>query len=230
MKKYGVSKTRRARQKDCPDCGTRLDRVNNLSTDIEDEAECRQPKPGDFTICLECGAILVFGDDLRPRTPTPWEIEITRSRGEWDSLLVVRQNVQLQKARERNTLVVINTEDDQPPELKQLVGLRLKRAWLMPSRQSLSLAFEEFFVLINAATSDLSNEAMAVSVKVGKSIPEPAYSQLDETTPWNAHLDALGGAIFLGLKPGARLTFQRRGGELIVAGLTPRGIRWVRSE
>jgi hypothetical protein len=29
-----------------------------------------QPKPGNLTICLDCGHVMVFGDDMWPRNPT----------------------------------------------------------------------------------------------------------------------------------------------------------------
>lgn len=48
----------------CPFCG---DKKLNRSTPVtNDEA----PVPGDFTVCIKCGELLVFDLDLRLRKPT----------------------------------------------------------------------------------------------------------------------------------------------------------------
>lgn len=39
------------------------------------------PKPGDVTVCIECGAVLLFDDGLKVRGPTPEElVEILQDR------------------------------------------------------------------------------------------------------------------------------------------------------
>jgi hypothetical protein len=39
-------------------------------TPMADGTKARKPVPGDLGICFECGASLIFGDDLRLREPT----------------------------------------------------------------------------------------------------------------------------------------------------------------
>lgn len=51
----------------CPSCGSKL----NGATDPVGDAT---PSSGDITVCLYCGHILVFTDDLRLRNPTDEEI------------------------------------------------------------------------------------------------------------------------------------------------------------
>lgn len=43
----------------CVACGYAFDAAANISGS-------RRPKPGDLSICLSCGALLVFDTDLRP--------------------------------------------------------------------------------------------------------------------------------------------------------------------
>jgi hypothetical protein len=51
----------------CPNC----DKVLDAATAIERGA---RPKPGDITICLDCGHLMAFGDDLRVRPLTDAEM------------------------------------------------------------------------------------------------------------------------------------------------------------
>jgi len=44
----------------CPACGKRLDSVTEMFSGAE-------PQPGDCTICLDCGAILIMLEDLTTR-------------------------------------------------------------------------------------------------------------------------------------------------------------------
>ena len=46
----------------CTACGKVLDRAMTEGG--------RGPGPGDFTICLTCGHLMVFGDDMALRDPT----------------------------------------------------------------------------------------------------------------------------------------------------------------
>jgi hypothetical protein len=41
----------------CPNCGARLDTTASIKTE-------RKPKPGDFSICMYCGAALTFDEKL----------------------------------------------------------------------------------------------------------------------------------------------------------------------
>jgi len=53
----------------CPVCG----KPNDGGTSIDDQAAVLMPKPGDFAVCICCGALNVYGDGLRLRLPTPAE-------------------------------------------------------------------------------------------------------------------------------------------------------------
>ena len=45
----------------CPCCGTMLD----AATAIKEEDEEHAPKPKDLTICVECGEILYYSEDMK---------------------------------------------------------------------------------------------------------------------------------------------------------------------
>jgi len=60
-----------ARKQNCPSCDNR---INSASS--EDSNEC--PKPGDFSLCLNCRTILVFGDAMDLRLATSEEKEMVR--------------------------------------------------------------------------------------------------------------------------------------------------------
>lgn len=48
----------------CPSCGCVFDRVTGIT-------ERFVPKPGDVTICFSCGAVLMFGPDMRTEAAPP---------------------------------------------------------------------------------------------------------------------------------------------------------------
>lgn len=50
----------------CPKCGKRFDATSSAVGE-------HRPKPGDVTICIKCGGILFFKDDLTTRLPTDEE-------------------------------------------------------------------------------------------------------------------------------------------------------------
>jgi len=52
----------------CINCGKLLDGVSAVGDDVSG-----RPEPGDFSICIECGTIMVFGDDLQLRAPNKEE-------------------------------------------------------------------------------------------------------------------------------------------------------------
>jgi len=54
----------------CTSCGKILDAANAISED-----GAGKPDPGDATVCLMCGHIMVFDDNLRLRDPTAAEQE-----------------------------------------------------------------------------------------------------------------------------------------------------------
>jgi hypothetical protein len=52
----------------CPQCGKRFDRASSV---INDHA---RPSPGDFSLCIACGTVLRFTDDLSVRLATHDEV------------------------------------------------------------------------------------------------------------------------------------------------------------
>lgn len=61
--RYGWVRTR-LDESHCTRCGKKLDGASGQG---------RGPEPGDFTLCIECGAVNVFDDELRLRKPTAEE-------------------------------------------------------------------------------------------------------------------------------------------------------------
>lgn len=57
--------THQTKQVLCPECGYGVDSATNA----EDSTDA--PRPGDFSICLYCGTILVFTEDLSLRKSAP---------------------------------------------------------------------------------------------------------------------------------------------------------------
>lgn len=52
---------------ECPNCGA----LNDTASPFDEDAE---PKPGDASICIMCGHLSVFDDNLVLRNPTDEEI------------------------------------------------------------------------------------------------------------------------------------------------------------
>lgn len=61
-------KKHRMRENHCPTCRVKLDGASSFETD-------EAPKAGDVTICIECGEILSFGDDLTLHKALPAEFD-----------------------------------------------------------------------------------------------------------------------------------------------------------
>jgi hypothetical protein len=59
------------------------DRVLDAASNTIGES---MPKPGNITVCLDCGHIMVFGDNLQLRNPN--DQEILEIAGDKDLLLV----------------------------------------------------------------------------------------------------------------------------------------------
>lgn len=51
----------------CPSCGKIVDRATVVGSR-------GRPKPGDATVCIGCGEVALFGDDLQLRRPTTKEV------------------------------------------------------------------------------------------------------------------------------------------------------------
>ena len=49
----------------CPDCGYAMDAASPVSGNADEE-----PRPGDLSVCLDCGAVLVFTNELGMRVAT----------------------------------------------------------------------------------------------------------------------------------------------------------------
>lgn len=53
----------------CPACGAPLTRATNA-----DPGVTAAPVPGDFTVCIQCGDVLCFGDDMSLHKASPSEL------------------------------------------------------------------------------------------------------------------------------------------------------------
>ena len=53
----------------CPTCGAR----NNAATCVSDDDA--RPATGDVTLCIECGELLVFDENVNPVLPTPEQLK-----------------------------------------------------------------------------------------------------------------------------------------------------------
>lgn len=73
----------------CPVCQHNLDAASlALSTEENDTS---RPHPGDFSVCIECGTILIFNTDMSVREPTLTELlDLDR---EHEQMLSKAQNV-----------------------------------------------------------------------------------------------------------------------------------------
>ena len=62
----------------CINCGEEL----NMAAAVgEDAKNTYKPTPGDFSVCAECGHLMIYDDELMPREPTPKEqIEIAGNK------------------------------------------------------------------------------------------------------------------------------------------------------
>ena len=57
----------------CPKCGHRLDRATGLQDDLA------QARPGDLSLCIACGEMLVFEEGLLLRSLAPEEFNALES-------------------------------------------------------------------------------------------------------------------------------------------------------
>jgi hypothetical protein len=58
----------RTRNNVCPWCSTQLTAASEMGGDAE-------PSPGDLSVCVECGGLLAFTDQLRLRKATPVDLD-----------------------------------------------------------------------------------------------------------------------------------------------------------
>lgn len=52
----------------CPYCGKSFNAAANMKNTV-------RPRPGDWSVCIACAAVLVFNEDLTVRKPTAQESE-----------------------------------------------------------------------------------------------------------------------------------------------------------
>jgi hypothetical protein len=67
----------------CPTCGYEM---NAASSSEED----KQPYAGAISICLNCGQVLLFTDDLSQRLPTDEEMEDIKAAPAWTGIQSVQ--------------------------------------------------------------------------------------------------------------------------------------------
>lgn len=70
----------------CPTCETQLDAASHLAA---------VPKPGDFSICIQCGALLQFRPDLIVRLASPKALEELRTTQpqDWAAICRVQKKI-----------------------------------------------------------------------------------------------------------------------------------------
>jgi hypothetical protein len=73
-----VGETTRIGKSRCPFCRAELDAVTAAEVNPLD-----LPEPGSVTVCLYCGAVLIIGNDLKPRKPTDAELADIVASKEW---------------------------------------------------------------------------------------------------------------------------------------------------
>jgi hypothetical protein len=78
----------------CLNCGALLNRVASLEEDSD-----HNPSPGDISVCLNCGHILIFTEDLGVRELTEEEVIAVAGRKEIVKFNRIRENI-LKKIRE----------------------------------------------------------------------------------------------------------------------------------
>lgn len=76
----------------CPACGELVDGVQAIN-----DEENPLPKPGDVTICIYCGELLIFDEDGKERVPTEEEInDIKQDKANWKLIVaaieVIKEN------------------------------------------------------------------------------------------------------------------------------------------
>lgn len=81
-------------ENNCTNCGKRLDAVDNLGEEEE------MPEPGNFTVCLGCGHVMVFAEGLSLRDPDDSEIHEIAGNPELLKIMKMSAAFQLWKASE----------------------------------------------------------------------------------------------------------------------------------
>lgn len=89
--------THNAPKHPCYACGTEIDSIS----DLQDSQLA--PKPGDFSVCLKCGALLILDERLVGRKPTQEEkIAIMNDRDNAVQIKIIRQGITYLKLMRRS--------------------------------------------------------------------------------------------------------------------------------
>ena len=86
---------------ECPICRARADGYTGLSKDLQDPA--RVPKPGNISICFNCGGLMVYTESFasyRPlslRVATREEEESFRSHPYWGPIYRILQELRVRE-------------------------------------------------------------------------------------------------------------------------------------
>lgn len=73
MKTYSVAN-------ECPCCGHKMDSISGFNTD-------ETPRPGDVTVCIRCGAICTFNQDMSMK------LALDTSGPDWEEARKVQKKV-----------------------------------------------------------------------------------------------------------------------------------------
>jgi hypothetical protein len=115
-------------------------------------------------------------------------------------------------------------EDGQPPELTELIGRRIDRAWLLPEGKCLAIRLEGGkFIMAEAVHTDIPGVRATVQIETGDERPGAYWGDLDQACPQTVHSANLRGRTFSGLDCEV-LVFDSCYG----AQFTPHGIQWVK--
>jgi len=81
----------------CPYCEANdLDGVTELEHGSAPCRESKTPEEGDYTICIHCGGLSVFGQDLKLRKPTSGELDAAKNNKEaWSLLMSAKEAVRV---------------------------------------------------------------------------------------------------------------------------------------
>jgi len=82
-----VHDTIRHEQKPCPTCNKPLDASSQVGDDPS-----QSPCPGDYTVCLYCGSLLIFREDLHLEKPTKKEYEKVKNNTELNHVIASVKN------------------------------------------------------------------------------------------------------------------------------------------
>ncbi len=88
----------RIKLKPCPACGYQLDAAARLTT--QDDGEERGPQAGDYTVCIECAALLRFKEGLELMELSAADLEAMDAGGLMELMHVRRTVLKLHQLRE----------------------------------------------------------------------------------------------------------------------------------